>query len=106
MRTLTFSLVCGYPNKMSQQEMLDRIDAMVAEVDSNLSKLPGVKFSHGGISRIYDKDKTPDQFDQVRCACWVKKEGRKVSWKTIMGEVNKTYAPNYRFSSSPLKTYE
>ena len=97
MRILTFSLIAGYPNNMSQTEMLDKMNAMIAEVSSNLSKLPGVTVSHRGISKCWDPDKTPDQFDQVRCAFSVKKEGRGTTWDTIMETVNKTYAPKYNF---------
>ncbi len=94
MKTLTFMLTAGYPYEMSEPEMMDKINAMVEEVQTNLSTLPGVKYERGNIYKVRSVE---DGTTQARCIFWVTKKGRTTTWDTIMGEVNKTYAPKYQF---------
>lgn len=94
MKTLTFSLVAGYPNKMSEPEMQNKIESMIKEVCNNLRQLSGVSVEFANPVWYVDENGNKDQ---VRAKFWVTKQGRKTTWDDIMGEVNKTYGPHYKF---------
>ena len=97
MRHLTFSLVAGYPYKMSKNEMTEKITGMVKEVNINLGMLPGVFGRHGHPYYLGD---TPELAktnpNQVRVDFSVWKNG-KTTWREIMEAINKVYAPVYKF---------
>ncbi len=97
MRHLTFSLVAGYPNKMSKNKMTERIAEMMKEVNINLGMLPGVCAHHGNPYYLGDTVELANTSpDQVRVDFYVSKT-KESTWNEIMSAVNKTYVPYYKF---------
>lgn len=97
MRHLTFSLIAGYPSKMSKDEMTEKITEMVKEVNINLGMLPGVSAHHGNPYYLGDTVELANTNpDQVRVDFRVSKTSES-SWNEIMSAVNKVYGPHYKF---------
>ncbi len=98
MRHLVFEITAGYPHTMTKAEMTELLNRRVKEINTNLAKLPGVHATNSFIVYLGDtKQIAAEKPDQARVMFAVRKDSRQATWKRIMTEVNKVYAPKYNF---------
>ena len=91
MITMTFEQIADSRLIADTEAEIKRIEA---EISANIARLHGVTLKAGEVRLL---DGWGDGTHQLRQTYYIRKDGSKTTWDSVMEAVNKVRAPYYRF---------